>query len=480
MTLSPRRWAALATSALVLGLLPGAVPAVADPAPTAAEMPSPGAAGMGDPYFPLDGNGGIDVVRYEVHDTYDFTTRHLSGWTRLTVRATQALSRFDLDLLLPVQGVTVDGVPAAYAKPDLHELRVTPASPIARGDRVQVLVRYAGQPEKLGWNGEHNWLADDSEVVAMNEPHMAPWWFPANDHPRDRALMDLHITTAADKQVVANGHLVGREVHGRRATTHWRAAEPMVPYLAFFAAGHFVIRHGVHDGLPWYVAVSDRIPTSTRNASLRLMERTPGIVTWLERQLGHYPFADTGGLTTSLNPGFALENQTRPTYPVLTSEAVTTVVHELAHQWFGDSVAVANWRDIWLNEGAATFMEARYAETHGGQSAQQWLEYWYDTLADDADFWTLQVDDPGRDHIFDWQVYQRGGMALQALRHRIGNDDYWRLLRQWVHSRAGGNGSTRQFEALAEQVSGQQLDGFFKAWLVDPTRPARTAANGLG
>nr|WP_246378001.1 M1 family aminopeptidase [Nocardioides ginsengisegetis] len=210
------------------------------------------------------------------------------------------------------------------------------------------------------------------------------------------------------------------------------------------------------------------------------MERTPGIVTWLERQLGHYPFADTGGLTTSLNPGFALENQTRPTYPVLTSEAVTTVVHELAHQWFGDSVAVANWRDIWLNEGAATFMEARYAETHGGQSAQQWLEYWYDTLADDADFWTLQVDDPGRDHIFDWQVYQRGGMALQALRHRIGNDDYWRLLRQWVHSRAGGNGSTRQFEALAEQVSGQQLDGFFKAWLVDPTRPARTAANGLG
>jgi aminopeptidase N len=163
----------------------------------------------------------------------------------------------------------------------------------------------------------------------------------------------------------------------------------------------------------------------------------------------------------------------------MASGSVPTVVHELAHQWFGDSVVVANWRDIWLNEGAATFMEVRYAETHDGESGQQWLGEWYDALAGDASFWDLEVADPGPEHMFDWAVYQRGGMALQALRHRIGNDDFWRLLRRWVTSNRGGNGSTEQFRAMAEQVSGESLDGFFDAWITARTRPARTAANGL-
>ncbi|MGZ6752508.1 MAG: M1 family metallopeptidase [Nocardioides sp.] len=477
---SPRRWAALAVSALVLGALP--VPYAASPAAVGATaprsgVPSPGAPGIGDPYFPLDGNGGIDVTRYEVHDTYDFASRHLSGWTRLTVRATQALSRFDLDLLLPVRSVRVDGHRAAYFKPDQHELRIKPHTPVADGHVFTVVVRYAGQPGDIGYLGEHNWLASTDEVVAMNQPHMAPWWFPADDHPRDKAVMDVRITTDADKRVIGNGHLVSRTVAGDRATTRWHAAEPMVPYLAFFAAGHYVVRRGVHDGLPWYVAVSRDLAPSDRSQSLALMERTPEIVTWLTKQLGPYPFADTGGLTTSLEPGFALENQTRPTYPLMGSDGLSTVVHELAHQWLGDSVAVHSWRDIWLNEGSATFMEARYAETHGGQSADAWLHDWYDTLG--GDFWTLQVDDPGADHIFDWSVYQRGGMALQALRNRIGNTDFWRLERQWVSVHRGGTGSTPQFEALAEQVSGQDLAGFFQAWLEAPEKPAATADNGL-
>lgn len=463
-------------SLLLVLLLPAPAPAgTAEPSGT----PAPGATGIGDPYFPLDGNGGIDVRRYEVHDTWDFTRQRLHGWTRLTVRATQALSRFDLDLLLPTLSVTVDGRPAAWVRPDRHELRITPRRPLARGARFTVLVRYAGRPGRVGWRGEHGWLADDAEVVTMGEPHMAPWWFPADDHPRDKALMDVHVTTAADKQVVANGHLVARTVHGRRATTHWRASEPMAPYLAFFAAGHFVLRHGTHDGLPWTVAVSRRIPEPTRRASLRLMLRTPRVVGWLERQLGPYPFADTGGLTTSLSPGFALENQTRPTYPVLAGDAVGTVVHELAHQWFGDSVSIGAWRDIWLNEGFATFLEARWAETHGGQPAQRWLEERYDALATDDAFWALTTADPGPDELFDYAVYQRGGMAIQALRHRIGEEDFWRLVRRWLATHRGGHGSTEQLTALAEQVSGQDLDGFFTAWLRAGTRPDRTAANGF-
>jgi aminopeptidase N len=446
---------------------------------TTRAVPSPGSAGIGDSYFPFDGNGGIDVVRYRVHDRYGFARRTLSGWTGLTVRATHDLSRFDLDFLLPVGRVTVDGRRAGFTRVGDHELRITPATPLAAGTRFEVVVEYAGRPGRLASGGERNWLADDTEVVAMNQPHMATWWFPANDHPLDRARMDIHIDAPRDMQVVANGQRVSRTANGRRATTHWRAAEPMVPYLAFFAAGHFTVRHGVHAGLPWYVAVSRAIPSGTRGRSLRLMERTPGLVDWLETQLGDYPFSTTGGLTTSLSPGFALENQTRPTYPVLASGSLTTVVHELAHQWFGDSVAVEHWRDIWLNEGAATFMEVRYREAHGGESGAAWLTSRYDATGAGDSFWDLVVADPGPGHLFDRAVYQRGGMTLQALRNRIGDPVFAELLRRWVGDRRGGNGSTEAFQALAEEVSGEDLDAFFQAWLRDPGKPARTTENGL-
>jgi len=462
---------------LVLSLvLAFAVAAAGGPATAGLSAPA-GGAGAGDDYFPLDGNEGIDVLRYEIHDSYDFAERRLSGWTELTLRATRDLSSFHLDLLLPVREVEVDGVAVGHAKPDQHELVVD--APIVAGTTYRVLVRYRGHPGNIGYLGERNWLADDAEVVTMNQPHMAPWWFPANDHPSDRARMDISITVPADKQVVANGRLVSREVHGRRATTRWRAAEPMVPYLAFFAAGHFEVDHGTRAGLPWYVAVSKGIPPRERSRSMRLMKRTPALTAWLATQLGPYPFSATGGLTTSLSPGFALENQTRPTYPVLSADGVSTVVHELAHQWYGDSVAVAQWRDIWLNEGFATFMEVRYWETHGGESGQHWLNTWYDYYAESPGFWALQVDDPGPAHLFDFPVYQRGGMALQALRHRIGNEAFWKLLRTWARTRAGDTGSSPDFEALAAEVSGLDLDAFFDAWLRADTAPSRTSANGL-
>ncbi|WP_435744697.1 M1 family metallopeptidase [Nocardioides sp. SYSU DS0663] len=472
---SRRLLAALAVSAAVLGIAPGGVPVAAAPV-----SPAPGERGIGDPYFPLDGNGGIDVRRYDVDVSYDFATRELRGTTRLRLRATADLSRFNLDLLLPVRAVRIDGRAVAWRKPGEHELQVTPDRPLRRGEVVTVLVRYAGNPAAIAWGGERNWLADAGEVVAMNQPHMAPWWFPANDHPRDKALMDVSVTVPRDKRVVGNGRLVSRRVHGARATTRWRASEPMAPYLAFFAAGRFQVADGVHEGLPWYVAVSRALPDAAQERAMALMRRTPAVVAWTERQLGPYPFESTGGVTTSLDPGFALENQTRPTYPSLDSASgLPTVVHEVAHQWFGNSVSVRGWRDIWLNEGPATFMEARYDETHGGVSASRWLDTNLGALADYDYFWRIRLDDPGADEIFSYPVYLRGGMALQALRQRVGEEDFWRLLRTWVRTHRGSVASTGQFHALAEQVSGEDLDGFFDAWLRARQAPERTAENGL-
>jgi len=349
---------------------------------------------------------------------------------------------------------------------------------LAVDEVVDVRVEYAGRPALHSYAGERNWLADRGEVVAMNQPHMAPWWFPSNDHPLDKARIRVSITVPKQYDVISNGRPVRRTTHGALATSTWRADEPMVPYLAFFAAGRYRIAKGVTNGRPWWVAVSKGLPTAAQPGAMRLMRQTPAITHWLAGQLGPYPFSTVGGLVTSLEPGFALENQTRPTYSPASLNR-TTVVHELAHQWFGDDVAVQQWRDIWLNEGFATFMEWRWSEKHDGRTAAKILDDYYDNVEAGSDFWQVVVADPGAAKVFDDSVYGRGAMTLQALRNRVGNRDFWRILRSWIREQQGGNGSTEEFEALAARVSGEDLTGFFTAWLRTASKPAATADNGL-
>jgi aminopeptidase N len=320
---------------------------------------------------------------------------------------------------------------------------------------------------------------------------MAPWWFPSNDHPLDRAKISISITAPRDKQVIANGHRAGRDVKGRLATTTWRPDEPMVPYLAFFAIGDFRVAKGTDHGHPWVVAVSKRLPADRRAHAMTLLKKSAGYTAWIEGVLdAPYPFSTTGGLATGLNPGFALENQTRPTYSP-NSLNVPTVVHELAHQWFGDHVTVEGWRDIWLNEGPATFFEVLHEEEHGGETGDEWLHRLYGDIPADgpgSDFWKHEVANPcpepsGCDDVLDIfasYVYFRGAMTLQALRNVIDDDAvFFELLHRWVTDRAGTTGSTAQFEALAEEVSGADLDAFFEAWLHTPERPENTGENGL-
>lgn len=471
-------------SVLAVLLVPALAVGLAVGVPAAAELADDhGAAGIGDPYFPLDGNGGIDVLRYDVHDRYQFGEGRLSGWTKVTLRATETLSGFNLDFLLPVQSVRVAGEDVDFDQDRRHELAIHHA--VETGEKVSLVVRYAGRPRLFSYAGERNWLADRHEVVSMNQPHMAPWWFPANDHPLDRARISISITVPKGKQVIANGHQVDREVDGALATTTWRAQEPMVPYLAFFAAGNFEVERGSTPS-PWVVAVSERLPDSTREHAMTLLSRSAELQAWMEDALGApYPFSTTGGLATSLDSGFALENQTRPTYAP-NSLNVATVVHELAHQWFGDHVAVEGWTDIWLNEGPATWFEAFYDEEHGGPTAQRWMRDTYDQIPAGNDFWHHRVADPCPSYencvsrIFASFVYYRGAMTVQALRNVIGDEDFFEVLRRWVTDRGGETGATAQFEALAEEVSGEDLDGFFDAWVHSTSKPADTVANGLG
>jgi aminopeptidase N len=450
-------------------------------APATAAEGSPtdaGAAGIGDPYFPLDGNGGIDVLSYDIRDRYRFGSRKLSGRTVVTLRTTQQLTSFDLDFLLPVKRVRLSTGKATFSTAQHHELRITPHTAIPAHTRLRATITYAGKPGHRSYLGESNWKASATEVEALNEPHMAPWWFPSNDHPLDKARMSIRITVPRGRQVVSNGRLIGVRRHGGLATYHWGGGGPMATYLAFFVAGHFQVRKGTEHHLPYYLAVSRGLSDSMRKAAMRGLSKTPDIVHWLHKQAGKYPFARTGGVVTALNPGFSLETQTRPVYPQGVFRLL--MVHELAHQWFGDSVSVHHWRDVWLNEGFATYMEQRWTETHHGQSTSAWLHGMYDSQP--AGFWKGVVSDPGADtaHLFAWAVvYQRGGMTLAALRNVIGTSAFDRLVHRWTRHNRYGHGTTDTFEAMAEKVSGRDLTSFFDAWVRQTGKPDDTAANGL-
>lgn len=468
------RWRTLLVMMLLL-----LVPVLSGPTTAAERSAAAGSARGFDNYWPYDGNGGTDAQHYNVNVVYDFATGTLAGRTVVTMRAIEDLTSVYLDLLLPVSGAKVDGRTARFTRSTGHEVRVALPKAVASGDVFRVELTYKGRPATYSYAGESNWLADRHEVVAMNQPHMAPWWFPSNDHPSDKARYDIRVTVPRAKRVASNGTYVARVANGDRATTHWQMKDPMATYLAFFAAGDFVLETGRSGhGIRYYNFVSSRLPSGERADALRMLRRTAGMTDWLENWLGPYPFTSTGGVVTSLDVGFALENQTRPTYGSWIYPGV--MVHELAHQWFGDSVSVRRWRDIWLNEGFATFAEVAYEVPRGGISVNTWLHRAYDDLCrqSGSEFWTLDLRNPGRDEIFAEAVYNRGAMVLAALQGRIGLTDMNTLLRTWVADHRDGNVTSAQFEALAQNVSGENLVGFFDAWLGGGV-PIGNAANGL-
>ena len=248
----------------------------------------------------------------------------------------------------------------------------------------------------------------------------------------------------------------------------------MATYLAFVAIGHYnIVRRDTRFGL--YLAAYDKgLDPDLADAARASVERTPEIVEFLSGIFGPYPFRQLGGVVPNSTLGFALENQTRPVYGsgfFGGGEDATVVVHELTHEWFGDSVSVRNWRDIWLNEGFATYAEWLYAERTGGLSAKQRAAREYANHPADDNFWRIPPGAPGAPGVLSGPVYTRGGMALQALRVAVGDQNFFASLRAWATERAGGNGSVQDFLAVVERVSGKKVDDVAQAWLFAPTRP---------
>ena len=440
--------------------------------------PTAGAPGVGDPYYPTYGNGGYDVRHYDLDLRYAPGPNHLRATATIQADAMQELSCFNLDLVgLDVHAITVDGRPASFSR-SKHELKITPTTPLSSGSPFVVVVDYEGTPHafrvpdlptRVGF-----FPTRDGAIVA-GEPEVAAGWFPVNDHPSDRATYTFRVTVPKGYGVVANGLRESKTAHGNWTTHVWVANDPMASYLATVDIGDWRMRFRRTDsGLPVIDAVDPDMVAESR-ATLR---REPEIISFLQSQFGPYPFDSAGAIITdSQKLGFALETQTRPIYPphAFPGPGIYYVVHELAHQWFGDLVSVNQWKDIWLNEGFATYAEWLWTEHRGFDTTQETFHSEFSRFPRESPFWHVVIGDPGVKDLFDDAVYERGAMTLQALRDEIGTTNFFDVLHRWVQDHAFDTGSTDDFIALAEQVSEQQLDDLFQTWLFDPRKPPGSA-----
>lgn len=443
--------------------------------------PTPGAAGIGDVLYPTLGNGGYDVLHYDLDLRYETAApdQAITGTARIEARATQALSRFNLDFTGDAFGaVSVDGCEATAEWID-GEIVITPAHPIRKGERFTVEIEDFQATPKVAdpevFLGAPFFVTPDGSAWAP-QPAGAHQIFPSNDHPRDKASFTFRIDAPASATVVANGELEGKHTRHGRTTWRYEQREPMATELSQLVVGNFtVISRGRHAG----VRVRDVVPTRLVADLAPKLAVVNSHIDFMEDLVGNYPFESYGSLATDTALGFALETQTLSLFEVnffadpnpATYEPV--MVHELAHQWFGNSVAPANWTDVWQNEGHASWYEFTFQVP---LDTPQYVEVGRQ-LYEINDVLRAQFGPPGSplsgapEDVFNPNVYFGGALTLYALRQQVGGATFQQIERAWVKKYKGRSASTQDFIALASQVSGQDLTAFLNAWLYDATTP---------
>jgi aminopeptidase N len=442
---------------------------------TASAAPTPGAPGVGDLYYPTSGNGGYDVSHYNIRLTYNPATDLLTGTATILARTTQELSSFNLDFLLPVKSVRVNNFLAKTTAAN-GELVVTPPAPLANNRDITVVVAYEGKPsETKDPRGRTIWKKTADGALAVDEPDIAQWWFPSSNHPTDKATFDVSILVPKGVEALSNGTFAGNQQNlNGWVRWNWRSAKPQATYLAFLVIGQYeVVQSTAPNGQPVVSAYGEDLGANAASARASI-ERSPEVAEFLSSVYGEYPFEAQGGVV-STGLGFALETQTRPVYSTafFRRGANTSVVaHELAHQWFGDSISVRNWRDIWLNEGFATYSEYLWAESQGDGTAAEIAQYYYDLRPASDPFWQVTIGDPGSGNEFNVAVYDRGALTLHALRNAVGDEDFFEIVKAWPAAKKYGNAKIEEFIALAERISGKPLFDLFNTWLFTKGKPA--------
>lgn len=424
---------------------------------------------------------GIDVQAYGFHLTLSDTTNRIEGIATVRLRVTSdTLTAVRLDLVGPpgdtgmkVSSVSEGRGPVPYAHVD-DILRITPDTELSQGQTRTFRVQYAGVPADgliIGTNrhGNRTYFGD-------NWPNRARHWLPVVDHLSDKATVEFRVTAPAEYEVVSNGALVSDSTIGDTRITQWRSDVPLPPKVMVIGAADFVIDTvATVDGVP----VQSWVYPQDRTAGFNDLGQAPPIVRFFEKNLGPYPYEKLANVQSTTRYG-GMENAAAIFY---SEEAVADgdddtplIAHEIAHQWYGNTVTEADWPHLWLSEGFATYLTGLYLEHARGEEA--FTDYMSQARTQVARFHEKNPQEPLVDttysdptELLNTNPYQKGAWVLHMLRHEVGRETLWAGLRAYYERYRNGNASTRDFRTVMEDVSGQDLKVFFDQWTRRPGHP---------
>jgi aminopeptidase N len=438
----------------------------------------PGPESIGDPYYPGLGNSGYDVEHYTIVLDVDVETNTIAALTTIEAEARADLDTFNLDFQgIPIAELLVDGAEAVYTIVDERELVITPPDDIADGEDFTVTVSYVGEPDPVYPEAIpilNGWINHGDGIYVMGETQGAETWYPVNNHPLDKATYRLEVTVEDEYVVLANGLLIDTIDNEDGTLTYiWETEYPVASYLVTIGIGDFVVQ--TQEG-PDGLLIRNYFPPEVAEEAAYDFGRTPEMIEYFDDLFGPYPFEAYGVYVVDDSIGYALETQTISLFgrnAVSGTRRIESVAaHELAHQWYGNSVSPATWEDIWLNEGFATYAQALWEEHLDGEDGLvDYMDNLYRALEQGSE--DILIGSPPTDNLFDRAVYIRGAWTLHALRLTVGDEAFFDILRTYSQRFAYGNASTEDFVALAEELSGQDLGDFFDAWLFQTELPQK-------
>ncbi len=437
---------------------------------TAADAPTfTGSEGLGDELFPSAGNGGYDVTHYDLD--LDARGTDLVGLARIELVAQPGLEAFSLDLEhLTVTDVSVDARPARFDHRGT-EVWIRPPDPLD-GPAV-VEVTYQGEPQGVDDTsglGLLGWIERDWGSFVVSEPIGAQSWFPSNNHPLDKATFDIEVMVDPGDVAVGPGTLVGVDERDDGTVWAWSSPHPMATYLASVITGDLTLvdRPAIGDTAIRHVLPDDEVDALVPRLDDLYSEMLPRFEEWF----GPYPYDTYGIAAVPESLSFAMENQTLSLFSAefvsIRSEFVDSIhAHELAHHWFGNAVSPASWRDIWLNEGFATWAEMAWL---GGGDPDEMTDVFDDLYGRSDGLGPLT--DIGADELFGANVYFRGALTIEALRRAVGDEAFFAFAQEWVERHDDDTASTADFLALVDEGFGPDVRALMEDWIYDEEVPA--------
>ncbi len=427
-----------------------------------------------DAYVPGHGDASYAVENYDLTLDYRVASNRLDGDATLRCRAQEPVDRIELDLhaLRPAKAY-VDGAVAKHSHRG-DRLAITLGRMVPEGQTFEVRVRYSGTPKQVRSRtlGEAGWEELEDGVIVAAQPHGSPSWFPCNDRPDNKATYTIALSVPQGYHVAVAGELVRRRSSSSAVTWTWEQDTPMATYLATVQIGRYVEIEQDGAPVPVRVVAPAERPEEGFEAAFG---RQPEMLTFFAGLFGDYPFSSYTAVITDDDLEIPLESQGLSTFGRNFMdddwESIRLVAHELSHQWWGNSVTLTQWRDIWLHEGFACYAEWLWSEEIGLKPAAERAEDHHERVRTDPGP-ELLLGDPGPELMFDDRVYKRGALTLHALRTTVGDKPFFEVLRTWSEAQRFANVTTAMFVEHAEQVTGEDLGAFFEAWLYETDLPS--------